>query len=93
MNTDYATVRQAATKINGELEEAEAVAGRVKFLMENAAVEWRGIKAVTNAQCRHLEEISNHLQDRFACRVLLRSVAWFLLALGYGIVIGHYWSR
>jgi hypothetical protein len=37
--------------------------------MENAAGEWRGIKAVTNAQCRHLGEISNGLQDRFAWRV------------------------
>jgi hypothetical protein len=33
------------------------------------------------------------LQDRFAWRVMLRSVAWFLLALGYGICIGHYWAR
>jgi hypothetical protein len=33
----------------------------------------------------------NDLQDRFAWRVMLRSVAWFLLALGYGICIGHYW--
>ena len=84
------TVRQAASKITGELDEAEAVAERVKTLMENAAGEWRGIKAVTNAQCRHLEEISNSLQDRFAWRVMLRSTAWFLLALGYGMVIGHY---
>jgi len=49
--------------------------------------------AVTNAQCRHLEEISNSLQDRFAWRVMLRSAAWFLLALGYGMVIGHYGWR
>jgi hypothetical protein len=87
------TVRQAATKISGELTEAEAVARRVKSLMEDAAGEWRGIKAVTNAQCRHLEEISNNLQDRFAWRMMLRSAAWFLLALGYGICIGHYWTR
>ena len=84
------TVRQASSKIDGELHEAEAVARRVKSLMEDATVEWRGIKAVTNAQCRHLEEISNGLQDRFAWRVMLRSAAWFLLALGYGMVIGHY---
>jgi len=38
-----------------------------------------------------LEQVSNDLQDRFAWRVMLRSVAWFLLALGYGICIGHYW--
>jgi len=87
------TVRQAASKITGELDEAEAVAERVKTLMENAAGEWRGIKAVTNAKCRHLEEISNSLQDRFAWRVMLRSAAWFLLALGYGMVIGHYGWR
>jgi hypothetical protein len=84
------TVSLAASKINGELHAAEAVARRVKSLMEDATGEWRGIKAVTNAQCRHLEEISNNLQDRFAWRVMLRSAAWFLLALGYGMVIGHY---
>ena len=87
------TVRQATSKITGELDEAEAVAERVKTLMDNAAGEWRVIKAVTNAQCRHLEEISNSLQDRFAWRVMLRSAAWFLLALGYGMVIGHYGWR
>lgn len=87
------TVRQAATKISGELDAAEAVAERIKSLMENAGGEWRGIKAVTNAQSRRLEEISNHLQDRFAWRVMLRSAAWFLLALGYGICIGHYWTH
>ena len=66
------TVRQASSKINSKLHEAEAVAERVKTLMEDATDEWRGIKAVTNAQCRHLEEISNSLQDRFAWRVMLQ---------------------
>ncbi len=69
-------------KINGK---------RVKALMESAVSEWRSIEASVTAQCERLEQVSNDLQDRFAWRVMLRSVAWFLLALGYGICIGHYW--
>ncbi len=83
--------RQAAEQINVQLADAEAVAKRVKSLMECAVSEWKGIKASTTAQCERLEQVSNDLQDRFAWRVMLRSVAWFLLALGYGICIGHYW--
>ncbi len=85
--------RQAAEQIQVQLADAEAVAKRVKVLMENAASEWENIKASSTAQCERLEQISNDLQDRFAWRVMLRSVAWFLLALGYGICIGHYWIR
>jgi len=85
--------RQAAEQIQVQLADAEAVAKRVKALMENAESEWRAIKASTTAQCERLERVSNDLQDRFAWRVMLRSVAWFLLALGYGICIGHYWIR
>jgi hypothetical protein len=55
--------------------------------------EWESTKASTKAQCERLEQVSDDLQDRFAWRVMLRSVAWFLLALGYGICIGHYWIR
>ena len=44
-------------------------------------------------QCKQLEQVSADLQDRFAWRVMLRSIAWFLLALGYGICIGHYWHH
>ena len=83
--------RQAAEQINVQLADAEAVAKRVKSLMESAVSEWKGIKASTTAQCERLEQISNDLQDRFAWRAMLRSVAWFLLALGYGLCIGHYW--
>jgi len=83
--------RQAAEQIQVQLADAEAVAKRVKTLMESAESEWENIKASTTAQCERLEQVSNDLQDRFAWRVMLRSVAWFLLALGYGICIGHYW--
>ena len=83
--------RQAAEQIQVQLADAEAVASRIKSLMESAASEWENIKASTTAQCERLEQVSNDLQDRFAWRVMLRSVAWFLLALGYGICIGHYW--
>jgi hypothetical protein len=65
----------------------------LKDLMESAVSEWTSIRASTTAQCVRLEQVSNDLQDRFAWRVMLRSVAWFLLALGYGICIGHYWTR
>jgi polyhydroxyalkanoate synthesis regulator phasin len=83
--------RQAAEQIQVQLANAEAVAKRVKDLMESAEFEWESIKASTTAQCERLEQVSNDLQDRFALRVMLRSLAWFLLALGYGICIGHYW--
>jgi hypothetical protein len=85
--------RQAAEQIQVQLADAEAVARRVKILMESAVVEWENIKASTTAQCERLEQVSNDLQDRFAWRVMLRSVAWFLLALGYGLCIGHYCIR
>jgi len=85
--------RQAAEQIQVQLADAEAVASRIKSLMESAASEWENIKASTTAQCERLEQVSNDLQDRFAWRVMLRSVAWFLLALGYGLCIGHYWIR
>jgi hypothetical protein len=85
--------RQAAEQIQVQLADAEAVAKRVKSLMESAMSEWENIKTSTTAQCERLEQVSNDLQDRFAWRVMLRSVAWFLLALGYGICIGRYWIR
>ena len=84
---------KATEQIQLRLTDAEVVARGIKSLMESAAAEWRGIKASTTAQCERLEQVSHDLQDRFAWRVLLRSVAWFLLALGYGICIGHYWAR
>jgi hypothetical protein len=83
--------RQAAEQIQVPLADAEAVAKRVKALMENAASEWKGIKVSTTAQCERLEQVSNDLQDRFAWRVILRTGVWLLLALGIGLCIGHYW--
>lgn len=83
--------RQAAAQINVQLADAEAVAKRIKSLMEIAAAEWNGIKASTAVQCERLEQISNDLQDRFAWRVILRTAVWLLLALGIGLCIGHYW--
>ncbi|MEI6075266.1 MAG: hypothetical protein WCS94_06820 [Verrucomicrobiota bacterium] len=83
----------AAEQIQVRLNDAETVARRVKSLMETAASEWKNIKASTTTECHRLQQVSNDLQDRFAWRVLLRSVAWFLLSLGYGICIGHYWTR
>jgi len=83
--------RQAAEQIQVQLADAEAVAKRVKALMESAESEWTSIKASTTAQCERLEQVSDDLQDRFAWRVILRTAVWLLLALGYGICIGHYW--
>ena len=83
--------RQAAEQIQMKLADAEAVARRIKSLMENAASEWKGIKASTTAQCERLGQVSNDLQDRFAWRVILRTAVWLLLALGIGLCIGHYW--
>jgi hypothetical protein len=83
--------RQAAEQIQVQLADAEAVAKRVKALMESAATEWKDIKASTTAQCERLQQVSDDLQDRFAWRVMLRSVGWFLLAFCCGICIGHYW--
>jgi hypothetical protein len=82
--------RQAAEQINVQLADAEAVAKRVKSLMESAVSEWKGIKASTMAQCERLEQVSNDLQDRFAWRVILRTAAWLLLALGIGYCMGHH---
>ena len=83
--------RQAAEQINVQLADAEAVAKRVKSLMESAVSEWKGIKASTTAQGERLEQVSNGLQDRFAWRVILWMAASLLVALGCGICIGHYW--
>jgi hypothetical protein len=82
---------QAAEQIQVQLADAEAVARRVKSLMEGAVSEWNEIKASTTTQYERLQQVSNDLQDRFAWRVRFRSCVWFLLALGYGICIGHYY--
>jgi hypothetical protein len=87
----FQATRQAAGQIQMKLADAEAVAKRIKSLMENAASDWKGIKASTTAQCERLEQVSNDLQDRFAWRVIFRTTIWLLLALGIGLCIGHYW--
>ena len=85
--------RQASEQMQVQLADAEAVAKRVKDLMESAASEWEKIKASTTAQCERSEQVSNDLRDRFALRVMVRTAVWFLLALGIGLCIGHYWIR
>jgi len=85
--------QQASEQMQVQLADAEAVAKRVKTLMESAASEWEKIKANTTAHCERLEQVSNDLQDRFAWRVILRTAVWLLLALGIGLCIGHYWIR
>jgi hypothetical protein len=84
-------IQQASEQIEVQLADAEAVAKRVKSLMERAESEWRSIKANSAAQCERLQQVSNDLQDRFAWRVILRTAVWFLLALATGLCIGHYW--
>ena len=83
--------RQGAEQIRVQLADADAVASRIKSLMESAASEWENIKASATAQCERLEQVSNDLQDRFAWRVILRTAVWLLLALGIGLGIGLYW--
>jgi hypothetical protein len=87
------TIQQSVMHIKLQIVDAELVARQIKLRMEDAESEWRNIKTSTVAQCKRLEDVSNDLQDRFAWRVMLRSAAWFLLALGYGICIGHYLTR
>jgi gas vesicle protein len=88
------TVRHAAEQIQAQLDNAEAVAKRVKSLMESAASEWRGIKVSTTAQCTRLEQIADHLDSRFAWKVLLTALFWFLLAIVLGVLLGHYcWMK
>ena len=87
------SLQQAVEQINRSLTIAETAAKRVITLLDSVTTVWESIKTSTVTQCGHLEDISDDLQDRFAWRVMLRSVAWFLLAIGYGILIGHYWHR
>ena len=75
---------QNARQIQAHLADAEAVAGRVKSLMESAAHEWKGLQASTQTQCQQLQEISESLQDRFAWRMIIWWAAWMLVAFGLG---------
>ncbi len=85
--------RQATEQIQGQLDDAGAVAKQVKSLMEKATKEWEGIKANTTMEHERLQQISNDLQNRFAWRVIIHTALWFSLAVGFGIFIGHYWIR
>src|SRR5271170_3633750 len=51
--------RQAAAQIQVQLADAEAVAKRVKTLMESAVSEWENIKASTTTQCGRLATFLN----------------------------------
>lgn len=86
-------VRQAADQIKAQLADAETVARQVKSLMENAVMEWKNIKTSTITERERLQQVSNDLQNRFAWRVILHTALWFLLIMGFGIFIGHYWIR
>jgi cell division septum initiation protein DivIVA len=77
-------VHEAATQIQGQVAEAEAVAGRIKTQVEDAAYDWRNVKAQAKAQCEQLQKISNDLQDRFAWRVIIWWAVCILLAFGLG---------
>ena len=83
--------KQAVMKFQVRLAEVEATAHQIKALMDGATREWQTLKASTTQQCERLEQISNSLQERCSWRGLLWSGAGFLLALGYGILIGYYW--
>ena len=82
--------KQSVVKFQVRLAEVEATARQIKILMDGAAVEWQTLKAGTTRQCERLEQISNSLQERFSWRGLLWSCVCFLLTLGYGICIGHF---
>jgi L-lactate utilization protein LutC len=87
------TTLEAAGKIQAQLADAEAVAGRVKSLMNSAASKWGILKADNKEQCERLEQVSIDLQDRFAWRVILELTIFFLLVLGLGVLGGHYLWR
>ena len=84
------TTTQAAQRIRAQLADAEAVAGRVKSLMENATAEWKGIKTSTTAERERLEKVAKDLDDRFAWRQILWGAFWFLLTFGLGLLLGLY---
>jgi len=84
------TTTQAAQRVHAQLADAEAVAGRVKSLMENAAAEWKGIKTSTTAERERLEKVAKELDDRFAWRQILWGAFWFLLTFGLGLLLGLY---
>ncbi len=88
------TTRHAAEQIQMQLADAEAVAKQVKSLMESAASVCESIKTSTRAQCARLEQVTNHLDSRFAWRVLLTALFWVSLAIVLGVLFGHYcWTH
>lgn len=78
------TTCHAAEQIQMQLADAEAVAKQVKSLMESAASECESIKTSARAQCARLEQVTNHLDSRFAWRVLLTALFWVSLVIVFG---------
>jgi hypothetical protein len=91
--THAKAIEKTVTQIQTKFNEAEAVARRIRDQMETAETEWVGIKTAVRVQCEQLKTISGELQDRFAWRVILRTTFWLLLALGFGLFIGHHGIR
>ncbi|HTV63818.1 MAG TPA: hypothetical protein VMH30_14750 [Verrucomicrobiae bacterium] len=88
------TVEKAASQMQAQFDDAKYVARQIKTLMDSAASRWEDIRASTAAQCKQLEQVSDDLQNRFAWRVILEMAIWFSLALGIGLLFGHYvWTR
>ena len=84
------TTTQAAQRVHAQLADAEAVASRVKSLMEDAAAEWKGIKTSTTTERERLEKVAKDLDDRFAWRQILWGAFWFVLTFGLGLLLGLY---
>ena len=93
VETHAKTIEQSAKQIRARLNEAEAVAQNVKVLMDDAAWEWKTLKTSTKLQCDQLQQVCNDLDNRFVWQGMLRSGVVLLLAVGGGILIGHYWIR
>jgi len=87
------TIENAANQIQVQLDDAKLVTKYIKSIMDGAASQWKDIRASTTAQCERLEQVSNDLQDRFALRVILQLVAFFLLVSGISVLAGHYLWR
>ena len=93
VETHAKTTEQSARQIRVHLDDAEAVAQNVKTLMDGAAWEWQTLKTSMKIQCEQLQQVCNDLDNRFVWQGMLRSGVVLLLAVGVGILIGHYWIR